>query len=137
LLYLCLNNSANKQCNARSRMNLTIAPDGMRNERCGELMDVLCITVSMLQLLLVPIIRGFDITLRHRRCITVLAEEVCEGTPPRTSLKMRTFRNFCFIVFSSPFASSEYLLVKDCSKEIIDGYLFTRLDRKEYKKTNT
>jgi len=26
-------------------MNLTIAPDGMRNERCGELMDVLCITV--------------------------------------------------------------------------------------------
>jgi len=53
-------------------MNLTIAPDGMRNERCGELMDVLCITVYA------PITGSVDYTrVRYNtlQYIIVLAEK--------------------------------------------------------------
>lgn len=62
----------------------------------------------MFQLLLVSIIRGFDIIPRHR-CIIVLTKEECEGISLRVMVRAKIHQNFCIAVFL--FASN--LFVKD------------------------
>lgn len=72
--------------------------------------------------------RGFDIIPRHRWCIIVLEEEECEGVPPRAILKAEIHQNFC------PRRVSIRLFAKDDRgrENIVDWYLFARLDRNGY-----